>query len=155
MDNIRKIYKRREDTVTQFVEGSKTLDEGVKALIDGAIADYTRRQTESIARIAGAAESLGVPSPRDNPQRAEWAAQYTAESIDEFARSMRSKKGSRYIKVIEGNSVHCFIVATSDDEQFNLGDVLKAESWSRPARNRARGNVFTGFYIEWTGALYL
>ena len=125
----------------QFVEGSQTLGEGVKALMDGAIADYTRRQTASIARIAG--------------ERTEWAEQYTAESIAKYANSIRSKKGSRYIKVIQGNSVHCFIVATSEDEQFNLGDVLRAESWSRPARNRARGNVLTGFYIEWTGALYL
>ena len=39
--------------MTQFVEGSRTLDEGVRALMDGAIADFTQRQTASIARIAG------------------------------------------------------------------------------------------------------
>ena len=135
--------------MSQFVEGSKTLDEGVKALIDGAIADFTQYQTASIARTAEVAKSLGVA------QNAGWASQQTAESIAEYTNSIRSQKGKKYIKVIEGNEVHCFIVATSEDEQFNLGDVLKAESWSRPARNRARGNVFTGFHIEWTGALYL
>jgi hypothetical protein len=142
--------------MTTFVEGSKTLDEGVQALIDGAIADYTQRQTTYIAYIYGMGRRDGVEdTPEQAENRARRCKEQTEESIAEYTNSMRFKKGGKYIKVIEGNEVHCFIVATADDEQFNLGDVLKAESWSRPARNRARGNVFTGFHIEWTGALYL
>ena len=143
--------------MSQFVEGSQTLDEGVKALIDGAIADFTQRQTASMTYMAhtvNIAQTLPL-TPEQAETRVRWREEYLEESIAKFASSMRFKKGGKYIKVIEGTSVHCFIVATADDEQFNLGDVLKAESWSRPARNRARGNVFTGFHIEWTGALYL
>jgi len=135
--------------MAEYVDGSKTLDEGVQALMDGAIADYTRHQTASIGylyrvMLPGSAES------RDQRRR-----EQTEESIAKYANSMRATKGQRYIKVIQGISVHCFIVATSEDKQFKLGDVLMAESWNRPARNRARGNVLTGFYTEWTGAPYL
>ena len=134
--------------MAQFVEGSKTLDEGVQALIEGAIADFTQRQTASIAYMA---QTLpGTPEQAETQSR--WREEYLEESIAKFASSMRFKKGGKYIKVIEGTSVHCFIVATSDDEQFKLGDVLKADGWSRPARNKARGNVFTGFDIQWQGA---
>lgn len=143
--------------MAQFVEGSKTLDEGVKALIDGAIADYTRYQSASMAYMAhtvNIAQPLPL-TPEQAETRVRWREEYLDESIAEYTNSIRSKKGKKYIKVIQGGSVHCFIVATADDGQFNLGDVLKAESWSRPARNRARGNVFKGFTIEWTGAPYL
>lgn len=43
-------------------------------------------------------------------------------------------QGRRYIKVIRGGSVHCFVDRTN-------GDVLKAASWKAPAKT-ARGNVF-------------
>ena len=135
--------------MAEYVNGSQTLAEGVQALIDGAIADYTRRQTASIGYMYSV---LAEGSAESKEQRRK---EQTEESIAQYANSMRSTKGQRYIKVIQDNSVHCFIVATSEDKQFKLGDVLKAESWSRPARNRARGNVLTGFYTEWTGAPYL
>lgn len=46
-----------------------------------------------------------------------------------------AKKGKRYVKIIEdGGSVFCFVDATN-------GDVLKAASWSAPAKG-ARGNIF-------------
>ena len=39
---------------------------------------------------------------------------------------------------------------------FKKGDILKAASWSAPAKNRARGNILEGNYpIQWTGPLYL
>jgi len=43
-------------------------------------------------------------------------------------------QGRRYIKVIRGGSVHCFVDRTN-------GDVLKAASWKAPAKH-ARGNLF-------------
>jgi len=143
--------------MSRFVKGSKTLDEGVEALIGGAIADFAERQSAAMAyRALTETIDRALPlTPEQAETRVRWREEYLEESIAEYTNSIRSKKGKKYVKVIQRNSVHCFIVATSDDEQFNLGDVLKAESWSRPARNRARGNVFTGFRIEWTGAQYL
>ena len=47
------------------------------------------------------------------------------------------RKGRRYIKVIRGGSVHCFVDRTN-------GDVLKAASWSTPAKH-ARGNIFDAY----------
>ena len=36
------------------------------------------------------------------------------------------------------------------------GDILKANTWTAPAKNGARGNVLKGNYkIKWTGPLYL
>ena len=47
---------------------------------------------------------------------------------------MSFKQGSRYIKIIRGGSVHCFVDRSN-------GDVLKAASWKAPAKH-ARGNIF-------------
>ena len=59
------------------------------------------------------------------------------------------------MKVIRDRSATAFIVK-EDFKHFKKGDVLKASSWSAPALNRARGNIFDGMYpIEWTGPLYL
>ena len=55
---------------------------------------------------------------------------YPNLALDEF----RMTSGSRYIKIIRGGSVHCFIDRTN-------GDVLKAASWSAPAKH-ARGNIW-------------
>lgn len=44
------------------------------------------------------------------------------------------KQGRRYMKVIRSGSVHCFVDTKN-------GDVLKAASWSAPAKH-ARGNIF-------------
>jgi hypothetical protein len=64
--------------------------------------------------------------------------------------------GKRYYKVVtlrkdERESVWAFV-----DTQ--TGDVLKAASWSAPAKH-ARGNIFDPYnglkYIQWTGPMYL
>lgn len=50
------------------------------------------------------------------------------------------ERGKRYVKVVAqrpggiGRQVHCFVDMTN-------GDVLKAESWRKPAKH-ARGNIF-------------
>jgi len=52
-------------------------------------------------------------------------------------------------------SVWGFIVK-ADDKLFKAGDILKAASWSAPARNKPRGNVFTDLsWVQWTGPAYL
>ena len=141
-----------------FVEGSETLDEGVKALIGGAIEDYTRWQTDSIGHIySEERRRSGLDeTPERTANRELRHNNQLEESIAKFTDSLCFTRGKKYIKVMRGReSVHCFIVATSEDKQFKIGDVLRAETWSRPARNKARGNVFTGFNIQWTGASYL
>jgi hypothetical protein len=42
--------------------------------------------------------------------------------------------GQRYMKVIRGSGVHCFVDKTT-------GDVLKPANWKAPAKH-ARGNIF-------------
>lgn len=73
--------------------------------------------------------------------------------IQEFIESVRIEEGSKYIKVITGTSVHSFIVK-QDNGKFKTGDILKAASWSAPAKNFSRGNILTKNYgqISWTGA---
>ena len=64
--------------------------------------------------------------------------------------------GKKYIKIVrESGGVWAFIVNTQDDTMFEYGDILKAASWKAPARNRARGNVFGDYQVQWTGPHYL
>jgi hypothetical protein len=77
-----------------------------------------------------------------------------AKMIEEYNVSIRIEEGSKYFKVIERNSVHCFVVK-KDGGKFRAGDILKPASWRAPATNFARGNVLDGTLdrIRWTGAL--
>ena len=89
---------------------------------------------------------------------AKWSAQSPTEvrirMTKEFQESVRFEQGSKYIKVITGTSVHSFI-CRNDGGKFKKGDILKAATWSSPARNFARGNVLTKQYgaTSWTGAV--
>lgn len=73
--------------------------------------------------------------------------------IEEFANKLTFKEGSKYIKVIQGTSVHSFIVK-EDGKKFKKGDILKAASWNAPATNFPRGNILTFNYgtVRWMGA---
>ena len=68
--------------------------------------------------------------------------------------------GRKYKKIISVNesgheSVWGFIV-NGDSGKFKDGDILKAASWSAPATNKARGNIFDDEYtVCWTGPEYL
>ena len=79
-----------------------------------------------------------------------------AERQAEFAAGVVVEEGRKYIKVIQGNSVWGFIMK-ADDKKFRAGDILKAASWSAPARNKPRGNVIDGdlSWVHWTGPEYL
>jgi hypothetical protein len=72
----------------------------------------------------------------------------------EFREKLSFKEGKKYIKVIKDGSVWGFVVNTTDDPKFRYGDILKAVSWSSPARNSARGNVFEDYDVTWTGPHY-
>lgn len=73
--------------------------------------------------------------------------------IAEFNSAVRLDVGNKFIKVVTSGSVHSFIVK-EDGAKFKRGDILKAASWSAPAKNFARGNVLTSDFtnVRWTGA---
>ena len=106
---------------------------GVETLVETAKADYRNW----MGRTAG-----GNTDIRKN-------------MIAEYEGDIRYQAGSKYIKVIQRNSVHSFIVNTDKDKKFRKGDILKPASWAAPARNFARGNVLDGDFscIRWTGAM--
>lgn len=88
---------------------------------------------------------------------------HSAESREEqskkYIKGIAYEIGYKYIKVICNNlnngssHVHSFINLTN--ENFNYGDILKAEGFNKPAVNKARGNIFEHYRITHTGALYL
>jgi len=71
---------------------------------------------------------------------------------EEFKAGCSVNNGSSYIKLVSKNSVVGFIVNTHRDKKFEYGDLLKASSWTSPARNFSRGNIFDDtLEIRWTG----
>jgi len=76
------------------------------------------------------------------------------DMITEFNQNLTYKIGNSYIKVIQGSSVHSFIVNKTG--KFPVGSILMAASWKAPATNFARGNILQDDYVvRWTGAIYL
>jgi hypothetical protein len=78
---------------------------------------------------------------------------YRDEFIERFNVSLQIEVGSKYIKVIAERFVHSFI-CLKDNGKFVKGDILKADSYTSPARNFARGNIISRKYdqVSWTGA---
>ena len=73
----------------------------------------------------------------------------------DFNRCLDYTVGKKYIKIITSSGSVWGFVVVEPDEKFFEGDILMAAGWSKPARNQARGNVFSGYDIEWTGPKYL
>jgi len=80
---------------------------------------------------------------------------YFAEKVANYDNLLEVKQGNKYIKILSDRSVWGFIVNTDKDTKFKKGDILMAAGYNAPARNAARGNVFDGYTIRWTGPLYL
>jgi hypothetical protein len=117
--------------LTEFVNTpAETLEDGISKMFSAMIKDY------------------GAFMPTDSEIR--------INMNEEYVDGLTFKRGSKYIKVISGDSVSSFIVATENDKKFKKGDILKPAGWAAPARNAPRGNVLDGGYpINWTGPLYL
>lgn len=73
----------------------------------------------------------------------------------DFNLGLRYTVGKKYIKIITSSGSVWGFVVMEPDAQFFEGDILMAAGWAKPARNQARGNVFSGYDIEWTGPKYL
>ena len=113
---------------------AKTLDEGIKNMMNTAKMDYEMWSMRS---------DKGILSD------------YSKREIDEWDSKVKVMQGKKFIKVIKENGVFAFVMK-EDSGRFKKGDVLKPASWRAPALNQARGNVLRGNYpIEWTGPLYL
>ena len=76
------------------------------------------------------------------------------DMISEYNREISYSDGSKYVKIVTGNSVWGFVVRGHNDKKFRFGDILKPAGWKTPARNFARGNVVDGNFggVSWTGA---
>ena len=79
------------------------------------------------------------------------------DMIERFNSELGYKEGNKYIKITKNNggSVWGFVVNTDNDSKFKKGDILMAAGFNAPARNKARGNAFTGYEVKWTGPHYL
>ena len=76
--------------------------------------------------------------------------------INDFESGIGYSEGKKYIKITkENNGCVWGFVVKKDDGKFKAGDILKAAGWNAPAKNAARGNVFDGYSIQWTGPNYL
>lgn len=119
-----------------------SLEEGIKNIIETAKIDY--------AKWTGACTEKSGKEERSD---------YFQRTLDEFEDKCEVREGNNYIKVIRDNSVHCFVIkkltAKTEAKGFKVGDILKPAGYQAPALNKARGNVFEGFYMNWTGPLYL
>ena len=54
-------------------------------------------------------------------------------------------EGKKYIKIVEKRGGVWGFVVKKAEGKFQQGDVLKAASWSSPAKNFARGNIYKSF----------
>ena len=81
------------------------------------------------------------------------------ESINKFKNGLRVKSGSKFDKVIHGNSVWGFVAKKNGVHKgipYFVGDVFKPAGWRAPAKH-VRGSIFsdgTDWY-SWTGPNYL
>ena len=77
------------------------------------------------------------------------------EFVKNWCDGVGYEKGRKYYKIVYGlnnqPTVWGFVVA-QDGEKFKAGDILMAKSWSGPATNFARGNIFGDFKGNYIGA---
>lgn len=120
------------------------LNTAVEVLLEAIKTDYreyTDRSAIARAKRTGASGELD---------------EVNLEMIAEFEQELGFLEGKKYIKITKNNhgSVWGFVVK-EDGPKFRKGDILKAASWAAPATNHARGNVFDGYQIQWTGPCYM
>jgi hypothetical protein len=100
---------------------------------------------------------------------AQWRSrgEYGSENdYGEMVDNLHIEEGRKYLKVVkkfgDQEMVWGFIVKEDEPKKegkwdFKAGDILKAATWSAPARNKPRGNILQGDFswVRWTGPEYL
>ena len=110
------------------------MDNALNGLFDAIVNDYERQRSKS--------------------------EYFDPKDVEEFFNNLHVEEGRKYLKIVKqlGNQqmVWGFIVK-NDDKKFRAGDILKAATWSAPARNKARGNILDEDFswVRWTGPEYL
>ena len=119
-------------------EDTSLLVDGLDELVELAKKDY-RKWSDIGSRYDGDTESR---------------RKIKDDMISEYNREISYSDGSKYVKIVTGNSVWGFVVRVHNDKKFRFGDILKPAGWKTPARNFARGNVVDGNFggVSWTGA---
>ena len=92
---------------------------------------------------------------------AQWRARgehSSAKDFDDFRENIRPTGGRKYLKITKTMGSQEMVwgfVVREDGGKFRKGDILKAASWASPATNKARGNIFEEYDVQWTGPNYL
>lgn len=84
---------------------------------------------------------------------------FTSDFVNPEIYQPRLMIGSQYAKIVDRGSARGFIVlqdfTTKKGLVLKRGDLLKAASWSAPAMNFVRGNIFDvvsmASHVRWTG----
>jgi hypothetical protein len=88
---------------------------------------------------------------------------HESSKVEKFRNELVLKSGRKYLKILQeedrgngffGSRVWGF-VQLEDDKKFKKGDILMAAGYNAPARNKARGNIFEEYSVQWTGPHYL
>jgi hypothetical protein len=119
------------------------MSNAVNTLIETMVADYANWQQGS--RRAGINEDI-----LKEQYGGGWVAE--AYQLERYTKGFEILVGKKYIKIANNGGVKAFIANTENDKMFPYGSILKPASWSTPARNFARGNVFEDYNVMWTGA---
>jgi len=129
------------------------IENGVTIMINGIKPKLTP-ETEFGTSFDGAVNNLleNIQACYDN-----WRDGVKYGSMKKMNLSL--KPGSKFIKVVNDNSVWGFIAKVDGTHKglpLKAGDVLKAAGWRAPAKH-TRGNIFDDNqdYFDWTGPNYL
>ena len=115
----------------------------IEVLVEAIKTDYRDWMNRSFGGLAAKRE--------DGPEYSET----NRDMIERFEKTLRVEEGRKYIKIVQNGGVWGFIVK-DNGPKFKQGDILKAVSWASPSLSTAaRGNVFNGYSIAWTGPHYL
>lgn len=92
---------------------------------------------------------------------AQWRARgehSSANDFDDFRSNIYPDGGRKYLRITKSSGGQRMVwgfVVLADGPKFKCGDILKAASWASPATNKARGNIFEEYDVQWTGPNYL